>query len=88
MYYSNLNAKNVTDNKRFCSFWKTVKPLLSDKLTHKKKINLSEIGEILKTDMETAKVLNTFCSSVVQNLNISRFLNSFNTKQQRPDSES
>ena len=27
-YYSNLNEKNVTDNK---TFWKTVKPLLSDK---------------------------------------------------------
>ena len=28
------------------------------------------------TDMETAKVLNTFSSNVVQNLNISRFLDS------------
>ena len=28
------------------------------------------------TDMETVKVLNTFFSNVVQNLNISRFLDS------------
>ena len=28
MYYSNLDEKNVTDNKRF---WMTVKSLLSDK---------------------------------------------------------
>ena len=34
MYYSNLEEKNVKDNKRF---WKTVKPLLSDKLTQGKK---------------------------------------------------
>ena len=34
-------------------FWKTLKPVLSDKLTHKEKINLSEKGEILKTNMET-----------------------------------
>ena len=70
MYYSNLEEKNVKDNKRF---WKIVKPLLSDKLTQGKKKNLSENGEILKADMETAKVLNTFSSNVVQNLNIFRF---------------
>ena len=75
MYYSNLDEKNVTDNKRF---WKTVKPLPSE-LTHKEKINLSENGKILKTDKETAKVLNTFYSNVVQYSNIS---------YQRPDSES
>ena len=51
MYYSNLDQKKVTDNQRFC---KTVKPLPSDKLAHKAKINLSENGETLKTDMETA----------------------------------
>ena len=30
MYCSNVDEKNVTDNKRF---WKTVKPLLSNKPT-------------------------------------------------------
>ena len=70
MYYSNLDAKNVTDKKRFR---KTVTPLLSDKVTHKEKINLSENREILKTDMETAKVLNTFFPNIAQNLKISRF---------------
>ena len=73
MYYSNLDKENIKNNKRF---WKTVKSLLSDKLTHKEKINLSEKREILKTDMETAKVLNNFFSNVVQNYNISRFLDS------------
>ena len=29
-YYSNLDVKNITDNK---TFWKTVKPFLSDKVT-------------------------------------------------------
>ena len=27
-YYSNLNVKDITDNKKF---WKTIKPLFSDK---------------------------------------------------------
>ena len=73
MYYSNLDKENIKNNKRF---WKTVKRLLSNKLTHKEKINLSEKREILKTDMETAKVLNNFFSNVAQNYNISIFLDS------------
>ena len=36
-FYSNLYTKNVTDNRRF---WKTVKPLLSEKVTKLSKINL------------------------------------------------
>ena len=40
-------------------FWKTVKPLLSDKVV-KGKINLIENDELVKTDLETAEVLNDF----------------------------
>ena len=73
MYCSNVGEKNVTDNERF---WKTVKPLLSDKPTHQEKLNLSENGEIIKADTETANFLNNFSSKFVQNLNISRFTDS------------
>ena len=38
-YYQYLDEKNVTDNKKF---WKTVKPLLSDKPVSTEKINLTE----------------------------------------------
>ena len=65
-----MKKNNIADNKRI---WKIVKPFLTNKLTHKEKIKSSENGEILKTDMETAKILNTFFSNVVQNLNISIF---------------
>ena len=34
-YYGKVDAKNVTDNK---TFWKTVKPFLSDKIMSKEKI--------------------------------------------------
>ena len=44
-YYSNLDEKNVTDNK---AFWKTVKPFLSDKITSKEKITLIEENESFK----------------------------------------
>ena len=41
-YYSNLNEKNVTDNK---TFWRTVKPFLSDEITSTEKITLIEKNE-------------------------------------------
>ena len=63
-YYENLNIKNVTDNKLF---WKSVKPLLSNKS------RVSEKGEIVKTESETAETLNSFFSNIVKNLNILRY---------------
>ena len=33
-YYANLNEKDLTDNKQF---WRTVKPLLSDKIKSSEK---------------------------------------------------
>ena len=56
-YYENLNEKSVVDNKLF---WKTVKPLLSDKVMGKDHIHLVENDELLKTDLETAEVFNNF----------------------------
>ena len=41
-------------------FWKTVKPLLSDKVAGKDKIHLIDNNELVKTDLETAEVLNAF----------------------------
>ena len=47
LYYSNLDEKNVTDNK---AFWKTVKPFFSDKVTSKEKITLIE--KMMKTQLK------------------------------------
>ena len=69
-YYGNLNIKNVTDNKLF---WKSLKPLLSDKSRIRDRINISEKGEILKTKPETVGTLNDFFLNIVKNLNISRY---------------
>ena len=60
------------DNKLF---WKTVKPLLSDKAMGKDHIHLVENDELIKTDLETAEVFNNFFSNIVQNLKISRYTN-------------
>ena len=66
-----MNEKSVLNNK---SFWKTVKPFLSDKTHGNDKIHLIENDHLLKTDLETAEFFNdSFFSNIVQNLNIQRF---------------
>ena len=49
--YQNLDEKNVIDNKKF---WKTVKPLLSDKSVSREKINPTKNEKMLKTECEKA----------------------------------
>ena len=52
-----------------------MKPHLSGKVAGKDEIHLIENNELVKTDLETAEVLNNFFSNIVQNLNISRYSN-------------
>ena len=68
--YQNLDEKNVIDNKKF---WKTVKPLLSDKSVSREKINLTENEKMLTSESETAETLNNFFSNIVKKLNIPKF---------------
>ena len=60
LYNSNLDEKNVTDNK---TFWKTMKPFLSDKTVSREKITLIEKDEIVESDSNTAQILNTFSNN-------------------------
>ena len=60
-YFPILNEKDIVENKLF---WKTVKPLLSDKNILKDKINLSENGQIIKKELETVEVLNNFSQTL------------------------
>ena len=68
-YFSNLDSKLITDNKKF---WKSVKPIFSNKITVKEIINLTENGEILSSDTDIADKFNDYFGNVVQNLNIPR----------------
>ena len=72
LYYSNLDEKNVTDNK---TFWKTTKPFLSDKTVSREKITLIEEDESVESDSNTAQILNTFLSNIVSNLKIAKYAN-------------
>ena len=55
-YFANINisSSTITDNKRF---WKTVKPLLSDKISHKETINLVENHTILSDNRLTYSII-------------------------------
>ena len=66
-YYSNLNIKNITDNKKF---WNTVKPLFSEKGNSGKNITLIEGDTIISNDKKVAETLNNSFSNAVENLNI------------------
>ena len=69
-YHSNLNKKNICDNK---TFWKIVKPMLSKIIKSNEIINLIKNDEIIKTERGTAKFLNAFFSSIAQNLDIQQY---------------
>ena len=66
-YYSNLNEKNITDDKKF---WKTVTPFLSDKVLSTERI---ENDKIINNDNETANIMNTFFSNIVINLSVPEY---------------
>ena len=66
-YYSNIQLCNVTDNKRF---WKTVKPILSDKGINNRKIILKSNENIITEDEEVANSMNLFFENAVSSLNI------------------
>ena len=60
-FYSNLDIKVVIDNR---TFWKTVKPFLSEKVTKQPKINLVEEDKIISRDNQTAKKFSEYFISI------------------------
>ena len=63
-----MDPKLINDDKRF---WKTVKPMFSDKHFSNNKITLIESNEIIFTEKkDVAETFNTFFANAVRNLNI------------------
>ena len=56
-YYANFNVKDIFDNKQF---WRTVKPLFSDKTKSNEKITLLEGETVTTQDEQNADLLNIF----------------------------
>ena len=69
-YYANLNVNDIVDNKQF---WRTVKPLFSDKTKSNEKITLVEDETVTTKDEKNAEFFNLFFSRAVKNLKIPEF---------------
>ena len=50
----------IAANKK--KFWKTVKPLFSDKISHKDIISLTEDGKTITEDLPIAEIFNIYFS--------------------------
>ena len=66
-YYSNLNVKDVVDNKKF---WKTIKSFFSDKSNNFENTSLIEKGNLLTDDFEIAETFNKYLQNLVSNLDL------------------
>ena len=80
LYYNNIDLKKITDNRKF---WKTVKPLFSEKHFSNNKIILIEGDEIISDNQKIADTFNIYFANVVKSLDI----NSFNTYDFSYDTE-
>ena len=73
-YYENIDERNIIDNKKF---WKTVKPLLSDKSVTNERMILVENQKIISDDSKIAETLNNHFCYMVKNLNIPEYSHPF-----------
>ena len=65
-----MNVKDIVENKQF---WRTVKPLFSDKTKSNEKITLVVDETVTTQDEKNAELLNLFFSIAVKNLKIPEF---------------
>ena len=61
-YFSSLDLSLIADNK---NFWKTVKPLFSDKISQKDIISLKEDGKTITEDLPIAEIFNNYFSNII-----------------------
>ena len=66
-YYKTLNIKYLADNR---NFWKTVKPLFSDKIQAPSKIALLENEVLVTDDKEVAEIFNEYFVNKADSLGI------------------
>ena len=66
-YDSNLHVKNISDYKKF---WKTIKPLFSDKTKSTAFITLKDSNKIIESQNEVVNIFNDYFSKIVSALQI------------------
>ena len=66
-YYKSLDPKTCSTSK---TFWKTFKPMFSQKYSPAEKFMLVEGGEIVDDDKRLAETMNNYFSNITKTLNI------------------
>ena len=64
-YFNNFDIRKNTDNR---TFWKTVVPLVSNKFSKSKKINLTEGNKTVSKDDKLCRVFNNFSRKSLMSL--------------------
>ena len=64
-YFMSIQSKTIDNDKKF---WKTVKPLFSNKNPMSEKITLVEDGRILSNDVEVAECFNEYVCNITDSL--------------------
>ena len=68
-YFNNLNSKSITDTKKF---WKTVKPLFSNKSKTANTIILHENNRIIKDNKKISHTLNKYFTNLTKTLKLKK----------------
>ena len=66
-YFDNIDTKNVTDNRKF---WKTIRPIFSNKNVTNESITLVSNNEIISKGLNKAELFNKFFANIVSELNL------------------
>ena len=62
-YFENINIKDINDNKKF---WKTVKPLFSDKGLNTNKLMIIEKNNLISEESILANTMNQYFTSITK----------------------
>ena len=66
-YFSDINVKSVSDNKKF---WKTIKPFFSNKGLNTNNMMLVEDNEIVREEEIIANVMNNYFTNITTHLKL------------------
>ena len=61
-YYKHLDTRDLADNR---TFWKTIKPIFTDKIQISQAINLLEKVVIINDDVKIAEVFNEYFANIL-----------------------
>ena len=59
---------SLTNIKNVDQFWKTVKPLFSEKISHEDSISLTEDGKTITENLQIAEIFNKHFSNVIRSM--------------------